>query len=157
MNGSAASVGAILITEGVLVAILRFLALVYSVSSEAFNADRFRTPLLGLPPVGVDNGRGVVRAGVGRIVPPARADRRVADVGATPASCWWPRACSTSERSWGGRRGLARSPSTVEGGLTWIVLAVSRRVVAIVGLVRDGRPSAAHRRHPARRATTGRC
>ena len=38
-------VGAILVTEGVLVAILRFLALVYVVASEAYNADRFRTPL----------------------------------------------------------------------------------------------------------------
>ena len=38
-------VGAILITEGVLVAILRFLSLVYVVASEAYNADRFRTPL----------------------------------------------------------------------------------------------------------------
>lgn len=130
------AVGAILITEGVLVAILRFLALVYVVSSEAFNADRFRTPLPDFFPWVLIT---VVVAFV--LVWAGSFFRRV------PAGAWHAvgvdaridlvAACllNVGALLWAAS-GLARSPSTVEGWLTWIVLAAAS-LVTIAGIVRD--------------------
>lgn len=129
-------VGATLITEGVLVAILRFLSFVYVVASEAYNADRFRTPmsdfLLSLLIAAVATfvlvwaGSFLRRepagawAGVGR-------DARVVLVAAGLLNV---AALATAVT------GLARSPATFDGALTWIAIAVTA-VVVIVGLVRD--------------------
>ena len=129
-------VGAILITEGVLVAILRFLSLVYVVASEAYNADRFRTPLSHFLPsllIAAAAAFVLVWAGsflrreptgawadvgpVARVVLVASGLLNVAALGTAVA-------------------GLVASPATVEGALTWIAIAAAA-VVAIVGLVRD--------------------
>ncbi len=136
------AVGAILITEGVLVAILRFLALVYTVSSEAFNADRFRTPLPDFLPwvlvtvavsfVLVWAGSFLRRAPTGAwrdVGVDARIDLVAACLLNVGALLW-----ATS--------GLARSPSTGEGWIIWIVLAVAS-LVTIAGILRD-----ALTRHP---------
>ncbi len=129
-------VGAILITEGVLVAILRFLALVYTVSSEAFNADRFRTPLPDfLPWV-------LITAAVSFVLVWAGSFLRRAPTGAwrdvgVDARIDLVAACllNVGALLWAAS-GLAGSPSTVEGWLTWIGLAAAS-LVTIAGLVRD--------------------
>jgi hypothetical protein len=129
-------VGAILITEGVLVAILRFLSLVYVVASEAYNADRFRTPLSHfLPSVLISGVVAFVLVWAGSFLrrepsgawaevgPAARVALVVAgllNVAAVAAAV----------------DGLVRSPASVEGALTWIAIAVAS-VVVIVGLIRD--------------------
>jgi hypothetical protein len=130
------AVGAILITEGVLVAILRFLALVYVVSSEAFNADRFRTPLPDFFPwvlVTVAVSFVLVWAGSFLRRAPSGAWR---DVG-IDARIDLIAACllNVGALVWAAA-GLGRSPSTVEGWLTWIVLAVAS-LATIAGIVRD--------------------
>jgi predicted transporter len=132
------AVGAILITEGVLVAILRFLALVYTVSSEAFNADRFRTPLPDfLPWVLVTVAVSFVLVWAGSFLrrAPTGAWR---DVG-IDARIDLVAACllNVGALLWAAS-GLARSPSTGEGWITWIVLAVAS-VVTIAGILRDAR------------------
>ncbi|MGZ8571955.1 MAG: hypothetical protein ACXWW5_06995 [Actinomycetota bacterium] len=136
-------VGAILITEGVLVAILRFLAVVYVVASEAYSAERFRTPLPNFLPwvtstvvvtfVLVWAGSFFRRSPGGawaEVGLDARVDLIAAFLLNATALVW---AVS----------GLAGSPSTVEASLTWIALGVASLVV-VVGLVRD-----ALRRRPA--------
>ena len=129
-------VGATLITEGVLVAILRFLSLVYVVASEAYNADRFRTPLSHFLPsvlIAAVVAFALVWAGSFLRREPTGAwaevgpDARVVLV----AACLLNVAALATAVA-----GLVRSPATVEGALTWVVIAVSS-VVAIVGLVRD--------------------
>ena len=129
-------VGATLITEGVLVAILRFLSLVYVVASEAYNADRFRTPLSHFLPSVI-----VATVAAFVLIGPARSyagNRRARGPtwGWMRASRSWPPVCSTSRR-WP-RPSLAwrhlRPPS--RRALTWIAIAVTS-VVVIVGLVRD--------------------
>jgi predicted transporter len=135
-------VGAILITEGVLVAILRFLALVYTVSSEAFNADRFRTPLPHfLPWVLVTVAVSFVLVWAGSFLrrAPTGAWR---DVG-VDARIDLVAACllNVGALLWAAS-GLARSPSTGEGWIIWIVLAVAS-LVTIAGILRD-----ATTRHP---------
>jgi len=129
-------VGAVLITEGVLVAILRFLALVDVVASEAFNADRFRTPLADfLPWVLITVAVSFVLVWAGSFLrrAPAGAWR---DVG-VDARIDLVGACllNVGALLWAAS-GLARSPSTVEGWLTWIVLAAAS-LAAIAGIVRD--------------------
>ncbi len=129
-------VGAVLITEGVLVAILRFLALVYTVSSEAFNADRFRTPLPDfLPSVLITVAVSLVLVWAGSFLrrAPTGAWR---DIG-LDARIDLVAACllNVGALLWAAA-GLARSPSTVEGWLTWIVLAVAS-LATIAGIVRD--------------------
>jgi predicted transporter len=136
------AVGAILITEGVLVAILRFLALVYTVSSEAFNADRFRTPLPDfLPWVLVTVAVSFVLVWAGSFLrrAPTSAWR---DVG-VDARIDLVAACllNVGALLWAAS-GLARSPSTGEGWIIWIVLAVAS-LVTIAGILRD-----ALTRHP---------
>ncbi len=129
-------VGATLITEGVLVAILRFLALVYTVSSEAFNADRFRTPLPDfLPWV-------LITAAVSFVLVWAGSFLRRAPTGAwrdvgVDARIDLVAACllNVGALLWSAS-GLARSPSTVEGWLTWIILALAS-LATIAGIVRD--------------------
>ena len=129
-------VGATLITEGVLVAILRFLSLVYVVASEAYNADRFRTPLSHfLPSVLIAAVAAFVLVWAGSFLrrEPTGAwaevgrDARLVLVAAGLLNV---AALATAVA------GLMGSPATVEGALTWVVIAVSS-VVAIVGLVRD--------------------
>jgi hypothetical protein len=129
-------VGAILITEGVLVAILRFLSLVYVVASEAYNADRFRTPLSHyLPSVLIAIVATFVLVWAGSFLrrEPSGAwaevglDARLVLVAAGLLNV---AALATSVA------GLAGSPATGEGALTWIAIAVTS-VVAIAGLVRD--------------------
>ena len=119
-----------------LVAILRFLSLVYVVASEAYNADRFRTPLSHFLPsvlIAVVATFVLVWAGSFLRREPSGAwaevgmDARVALVAAGLLNVV---ALATSVA------GLVRSPATVEGALTWIAIAVTS-VVAIVGLVRD--------------------
>ncbi len=129
-------VGATLITEGVLVAILRFLAVVYVVASEAYSADRFRTPLPNFLPwvtstvvvslVLVWAGSFLRRSPEGAwadVGSAARVDLVAAFLLTAIALVW---AVS----------GLAGSPSGVEASLTWIALGVASLLV-IVGLVRD--------------------
>ena len=129
-------VGATLITEGVLVAILRVLSFVYVVASEAYNADRFRTPLSHfLPSVLIAAVAAFVLVWAGSFLrrEPTGAwaevgrDARVVLVAAGLINV---AALATAVA------GLMGSPATVEGALTWVVIAVSS-VVAIVGLVRD--------------------
>jgi hypothetical protein len=129
-------VGATLITEGVLVAILRFLSLVYVVASEAYNADRFRTPLSHfLPSVLIATVAAFVLVWAGSFLrrEPTGAwadvglDARIVLVAAGLLNVV---ALATSVA------GLASSPATVEGALAWIAIAVTS-VVVIVGLVRD--------------------
>lgn len=129
-------VGGILITEGVLVAILRFLTLVYVVASEAYNADRFRTPLPDFLPwvlVSVAVSFVLVWAGSFLRRAPTGAWR---DVG-VDAHIDLVAACliNLGALLWAAS-GLARSPSAVEGWLTWIALAVAS-LVTIAGIVRD--------------------
>lgn len=129
-------VGAILIAEGVLVAILRFLALVYVVASEAYSADRFRTPLPEfLPWVLITVVVSFVLLWAGSFL------RR------TPYGAWREvgldarldliAACllNIGALAWA-MSGLARSPLTIEAALTWVALGVAS-LLAIVGLVRD--------------------
>ena len=129
-------VGATLITEGVLVAILRFLSFVYVVASEAYNADRFRTPMSELLPslliaaiatfVLVWAGSFLRREPTGAWAEVGR-DARVVLVAAGLLNV---AALATAVS------GLARSPATVEGALAWIAIAVTA-VVVLLGLVRD--------------------
>ena len=131
-------VGATLITQGILVAILRFLTLVYAVASEAYNADRFRTPLPDfIPWIVITIAISFVLVWAGSFL------RR------TPEGAW-------TEVGPGGRIalvaagllnvaalawsvvGLVRSPSSVEATLTWIALGLSSALV-LVGLIRDAR------------------
>lgn len=129
-------VGAILIAEGVLVAILRFLVLVYVVASEAYNADRFRTPLPSfLPWVLITVAVTFVLVWAGSffrrepggawavVGVDARVDLVAACLLNVGAAVW-------------AILGLTRGPSTIEGWFTWIALcAIS--LIAIVGLVHD--------------------
>ena len=129
-------VGAILITEGVLVAMLRFLSLVYVVASQAYNADRFRTPLSHFLP-------SVLIAGVVTFVLVWAGSflRREptgawADVG-TDARVVLVLAGVLNVASLARAvAGLIASPATVEGALAWIAITMTS-VVAIAGLVRD--------------------
>ena len=129
-------VGATLITEGVLVAILRFIALVYVVASEAYNADRYRTPLPHFLPwvlmtivvafVLIWAGSFLRREPGGawhEVGSSARIDLVAACLLNAGALVW-------------AATGLARSPSSTEASLTWIALAVAS-LFTIVGLVRD--------------------
>ncbi len=129
-------VGGILITEGVVVAILRFLTLVYVVASEAYSADRFRTPLPDFIPwvlITVAVSGALVWAGSllrrapggawGEVGLAGRIDLVAACLLNVVALVW---AVS----------GLTRGPSTIEGSFTWIALCVVS-LIAIVGLVRD--------------------
>jgi hypothetical protein len=131
-------VGSILIAEGLLLAILRFLALVYVVASQAYTADRFRTPLRNFIPLVVITiaaslalvwaGSFLRRAPDGawsRIGVHARVDLIAALLLNVAALVW---AVS----------GLIRSPSTAEGSLMWVVLGAASLLV-VVGLARDMR------------------
>jgi hypothetical protein len=129
-------VGATLITEGVLVAILRFLSLIYAVAGEAYNADQFRTPLSHfLPSVLISGVATFVLVWAGSFLrrEPSGAwasvglDARIVLVAAGLLNV---AALATSVA------GLAASPATVEGAVAWIAIAVTS-VVAIAGLVRD--------------------
>ena len=150
-------VGAILIAEGVLVAILRFLALVYVVASEAYAADRFRTPLPSfLPWV-------LITVAVSLVLVWAGSFFRRAPTGAwrsvgVNARIDLVAACllNVAALVWA-VIGLARSPSTVEASLTWIVLG-------LVSLLAIGRARSRHHAPPIGRlilqsagADTGRC
>lgn len=129
-------VGALLITEGVLVAILRFISLVYVVASEAYNADRFRTPLSHyLPSVLISGVVTFVLVWAGSFLrrEPSGAWAEVGPAArvALVAACLLNVAALAAAVE-----GLVRPPATVEGLLTWIAIGVTS-VVAIVGLVRD--------------------
>jgi hypothetical protein len=129
-------VGAILIAEGLLVAMLRFVALVYVVASEAYAADRFRTPLPSfLPWV-------LITAAVTFVLVWAGSFFRRAPTGAwrsvgLDARIDLVAACllNVVALAWA-VTGLVRSPSTVEASLTWTVIGVVS-LVAIVGLAHD--------------------
>ena len=129
-------VGATLITEGVLVAILRLLSLVYVVASEAYNADRFRTPLSHfLPSVLISGGVTFALVWAGSFLrrEPSGAWAEVGPAArvALVAACLLNFAALAAAVD-----GLVRSPATVEGSLAWIAIGVTS-VIAIVGLVRD--------------------
>ncbi len=129
-------VGAILITEGVLVAILRFLSLVYVLASEAYNADRFRTPLSHfLPSVLISGMVAFVLVWAGSFLrrEPSGAWAEVGPAArvALVAACLLNVAALAAAVD-----GLVRSPATVEGSLAWIAIGLTS-LVAIVGLVRD--------------------
>jgi hypothetical protein len=129
-------VGAILITEGVLVAILRFLSLVYVVASEAYNADRFRTPLSHfLPSMLITMVATFVLVWAGSFLrrEPTGA---WADVGPDARIVLVAAGLLNAAAFATAVVGLTGSPATVEGALTWIAIAVTS-VIAIVGLVRD--------------------
>ncbi|MEO8422362.1 MAG: hypothetical protein ABI595_00435 [Actinomycetota bacterium] len=129
-------VGAILIAEGVLVTILRFLVLVYVVASEAYNADRFRTPLPSfLPWVLITATVTFVLVWAGSFFRRA-PDGAWAKVGVAArvdliAGCL----LNVGAVAWAAS-GLARGPSTIEGWFAWIALCVVS-LVAIVGILRD--------------------
>jgi hypothetical protein len=129
-------VGGILITEGVLVAILRFISLVYVVASEAFNADRFRTPLSDFPPSVLIAGVitfALIWAGSFLRREPSGAWTEVGTV----ARAVLVIACQLNVAALAmAVAGLVATPATVEGSLTWIVIGATS-TVAIVGLVRD--------------------
>lgn len=131
-------VGALLVAEGALFAIVRFLALVYVVAREAYSADRFRTPLPDFLPwvvitvavsfVLVWAGSFLRRnpAGAWReIGPPAQLDLLAAGFFNFVAL-------------YAGVSGLVQSPSSIEAALTWVVLGLTSFFV-IVGLVLDAR------------------
>ena len=129
-------VGAVLIAEGIVVAILRLLTLVYVVASEAYSADRFRTPMSRfLPWVLISIGVTVLLVWAGSLLRrapegawaevglDARIDLAVAfllNFGALVSAAL----------------GVARSPSTVEGWLTWVAIGLVS-LVAVIGLARD--------------------
>jgi uncharacterized membrane protein len=133
-------VGATLIAEGVLVAILRLLSLVYAVASEAYNADRFRTPLSNYLPwvllsilvafVLVWAGSFLRREPTGAWVDVGLDARVVLVVAGVLNLMVLVVAVS----------GLVRGPATVEGVLTWMAIVVTSLVV-IAGLVMDVRRS----------------
>jgi hypothetical protein len=129
-------VGSILIAEGLLIAILRFLALVYVVASQAYTADRFRTPLRSfIPWVVITTAASLALVWAGsffrrapdgawsQIGLDARVDLIAALLLNVAALVW---AVS----------GLIRSPSTPEASLTWVAL-VAMSFLVVVGLVRD--------------------
>lgn len=129
-------VGATLITEGVLVAILRFLSIVYVVASEAYNADRFRTPMSDfLPSLLIAAVATFVLVWAGSFLrrEPTGAWAEVGLNGriALVAAGLLNVAVLTTAAA-----GLVRSPDTLEGSLAWIAIAATS-VIAIVGLVRD--------------------
>ena len=133
-------VGATLIAEGVLVAILRLLSLVYAVASEAYNADRFRTPLSNYLPwvlLSILVAFGLVWAGSFLRREPTGAwvdvglDARVVLVVAGVLNLMVLVVAVS---------GLVRGPATVEGVLTWMAIVVTSLVV-IAGLVMDVRRS----------------
>lgn len=130
------TVGATLIAEGILVAILRLLSLVYAVAGEAYNADQFRTPLSHfLPSVLISGAATFVLVWAGSFLrrEPSGAwagvglDARIVLVAAGLLNL---ASLATSVA------GLAATPATFDGTLAWIAIAVTS-VVAIVGLVRD--------------------
>lgn len=131
-----------MITQGVLVAILRLLSIVYVIASEAYNADRFRTPPSHLLPwvlvtivvtfVLVWAGSFLRREPSGAWAQVGR-DARIVLVAAGLLNV---AALATAVA------GLARTPATVEGALTWVAIAVTAAVV-LVGLIRDVRRSRA--------------
>jgi len=133
-------VGATLIAEGVLVAILRLLSLVYAVASEAYNADRFRTPLSNYLPwvllsilvafLLVWAGSFLRREPTGAWVDVGLDARVVLVVAGVLNLMVLVVAVS----------GLVRGPATVEGVLTWMAIVVTSLVV-IAGLVMDVRRS----------------
>ena len=128
-------VGATLITEGVLVAILRFLAVVYLVASEAYSADRFRTPLPNfLPWVTSTVVASVVLVWAGSFLRPPEG--AWADVGSAARVDLVAAFLLNAIALVWAVSGLAGSPSGVEASLTWIALGVASLLV-IVGLVRD--------------------
>jgi len=124
----------------VLVAILRLLSLVYAVASEAYNADRFRTPLSNYLPwvllsilvafVLVWAGSFLRREPTGAWVDVGLDARVVLVVAGVLNLMVLVVAVS----------GLVRGPATVEGVLTWMAIVVTSLVV-IAGLVMDVRRS----------------
>ena len=129
-------VGATLITEGVLVAILRFLSFVYVVASEAYNADRFRTPMSDfLPSLLMSAVATFVLVWAGSFLR-REPEGAWADVGRDARVVLVAAGLLNLGALASAVMGLARSPATVEGALTWVAIALTA-VVAIVGLVRD--------------------
>jgi len=129
-------VGAILIAEGIVVAILRLLTLVYTVASEAYSADRFRTPLPRfLPWVLISIGVTALLVWAGSLLRRA-PEGAWAGVG-VDARIDLAAACLLNVGALvSAALGLARSPSTVEGWLTWIAIALVS-LGAVIGLARD--------------------
>lgn len=131
-------VGATLITQGILVAILRFLSLVYAVASEAYNADRFRTPLPNFIPwvlITIVISFALVWAGSFLRRAP---DGAWADVGLRGRVALAAAGLINAGALAWSVVGLARSPSTVEATLTWIAVGLSS-VLVVGGLIRDAR------------------
>lgn len=129
-------VGAVLITEGVLVAILRFLSLVYVVASQAYNADRFRTPLPAfLPWVLITAVVSFVLIWAGSFLR-RTPEGAWAEVG-TAARVDLIGACLLNivALAWA-VAGLARSPEQIEGTIVWVVVCLAS-LTSIVGIIRD--------------------
>jgi hypothetical protein len=131
-------VGAALITEGVLVAILRFLTLVYVFASEAYSADRFHEPLPSfIPWVASTAIVSFVLVWAGSFLrrEPAGAWAGVGVYAriALVAACLLNVAALAMAVT-----GLARLPSGVEATVAWIALGIVS-LVSIIGLVRDAR------------------
>ncbi len=131
------AVGATLIAEGVLVAILRFLVVVYVVASEAYSADRFRTPLPDfLPWVASTVAVTFVLVWAGSFLRRSPEGAWAAVGAAARADLVAAFLLNGIAFVWAGV-GLARSASTVEALLAWIALGTASLLV-MVGLVRDG-------------------
>jgi hypothetical protein len=129
-------VGAVLIAEGVLVAIIRFLGVVYLVASEAYAADRFRTPLPDFLPwltSTVVVSFVLVWAGSFLRRNPSGAWR---EVGAAAQLDLIAAGFFNFVALYVAVSGLIRSPSSIEAALTWIVLGLTSLFV-ISGLVLD--------------------
>jgi hypothetical protein len=129
-------VGWILITEGVLVAIIRLVTIMYVLASEAYSADRFRTPrarLLLWFVFTVALSLALVWAGSFLRREPDGAWRRLGVGGRfdlAAASLF-----NLVALVWA-VVGMVGSPATFEGWVTWIAIGVVT-LLSIVGLVLD--------------------
>jgi hypothetical protein len=130
------ALGALLITQGVLFAILRFLTLVYVVASEAYNADRFRTPLPDFVPwivVTVVVSFVLIWGGSFYRRSPAGA---WGEVGAGAQMDLVAAGLVNLIAIYAAVAGLVRSPSSTEAAITWIALALISSLV-VAGIVHD--------------------
>ena len=133
------TVGAMLIAEGLLVAIIRLVTIVYVLASEAYSADRFGTPLPRFLPwlsISIAVCTTLVWAGSLLRREPEGAWGRVG-VGARVVlvAAWILNAVALVRAV----LGLAASPATVEGWVTWTAIGTVT-TLAIVGLARDALP-----------------
>ena len=128
--------GGLLIAEGVLVAAVRVITLVYVLAREAYVADRFRTPLPEFIPwllTSIALVMTLVWAGALLVRTPDGAWREARVVGRVVlvAAC----AFNVAGIVWAAS-GLIRSPASVEGLVSWLVVGLASATAAL-GLICD--------------------